>query len=308
MPIGHTTGYSHSGYAASLAEFGTPRLLPRSGGWVLERSIGQTSYRDAMGCYPLFACDDWSMVHKDLEALQSELVSIALVADPFGQHTTDLLRKCFTEMVVPFKEHLVTDLSCSPESFINAGHRRKAHKALELIKIEHCENPMHFFDEWNQLYANLTKRHNIRGLTTFSPNSFRAQLAVPGMYMFRATQHTETVGITLWYVDRGVAYYHLGAYSNLGYDLLASFALFFWIIDYFSTQGLQWLNLGAGAGLSNNREEDGLSRFKRGWATSTRTAYLCGRVFNRPVYEELSNNKQVAASNYFPAYRTGEFG
>ena len=54
------SGYMHLGYAESLVEFGTPRELPRSGGWVLERQIPGFSYRDAMGCYPLFACQDWS--------------------------------------------------------------------------------------------------------------------------------------------------------------------------------------------------------------------------------------------------------
>ena len=43
------TGYLHPGYARSLAEFGTPRELERSGGWLLERAIPGSSYFDAMG-------------------------------------------------------------------------------------------------------------------------------------------------------------------------------------------------------------------------------------------------------------------
>ena len=33
------TGYMHPGYAESLAEFGTPRELQHSGGWLQERMI-----------------------------------------------------------------------------------------------------------------------------------------------------------------------------------------------------------------------------------------------------------------------------
>ena len=302
------TGYTHPGYAASLAEFGTPRLLPRSGGWVLERSIPETPHRDAMGCYPLFACKNWSEIHFDLDELQSELVSIALVADPFGDHDPVLLRQCFPDLVVPFKEHMVTDLSRPPDSFVDAAHQRKARKALGRLSVEHCEDAKLFGDDWNRLYANLVKRHDIRGLTAFSANSFQAQLAVPGMHMFRATDGEEIVGITLWYADGDLAYYHLGAYSDKGYDLEASFALFWRAIDYFPSQGLQWLNLGAGAGLSGNGSEDGLSRFKRGWATDTRTAYFCGRILDHRRYAEIMKMKQPASTDYFPAYRKGEFG
>ena len=60
------TGYRHPLYAASLAEFGEPRELPSSGGWLLERTVPQFPDRDAMGCYPIFAASDWSGLSKDL--------------------------------------------------------------------------------------------------------------------------------------------------------------------------------------------------------------------------------------------------
>ena len=80
------TGYMHPGYVESLKEFGTPRALPRCRGWILERQIPGYPYHDAMGCYPLFACQDWSQLHLDLEEVGSELVSLALVTDPFGEY------------------------------------------------------------------------------------------------------------------------------------------------------------------------------------------------------------------------------
>ena len=298
-------GYSHPAYAASLAEFGCPRALPRSGGWLLERPITDTPYRDAMGCYPLFACNDWSKLDLDLEELRGELVSVAIVADPFGEHDPEHLRKCFPTLVTPFKEHLVTDLSRSPESFVAAQHRRKARKALEQLNVQHCEDATLLLDDWIELYANLIQRHGIRGLTAFSAESFKAQLAVPGISMFRATDGDETVGITLWYTDRYVAYYHLGAYSERGYESEASFALFWRALEYFSSQGLKWLNLGAGAGVSGSN--DGLTRFKRGWSTGTRTAYFCGRIFDQSKYDEAVSARNITATDYFPAYRKGEF-
>lgn len=300
-------GYSHCDYAAALAEFGNPRALPRSEGWILERPILDTPYRDAMGCYPLFACRDWSQLDLDLDELRSELVTLTIVADPFGNHDPAQLGKCFPTLVTPFKEHLVTELSRSPESFVATQHRRKAQKALERLDIERVEDATSFSDRWIELYANLVQRHGIRGLTAFSPESFRAQLAVPGISLFRAISENETVGMTLWYTDREVAYYHLGAYSDVGYELEASFALFWRVLEYFSSHALQWLDLGAGAGLSAKDGSDGLTRFKRGWATGTRTAYLCGRIFDHTKYEQVMKDRDTRVSDYFPPYRKGEF-
>jgi hypothetical protein len=262
-----------------------------------------------MGCYPLFACLDWSKLDLDLEELSDDLVSVAIVADPFGDYDPARLRKCFPTLVTPFKEHLVTDLSRAPESFVAAQHRRKARKALERLEVERCEDAMLFLNDWIELYANLIERHGIRGLSAFSDGAFKAQLAVPGISMFRATHNNETVGITLWYTERytdgEVAYYHLGAYSEPGYKLEASFALFWRALEWFSSQGVKWLNLGAGAGLSDSK--DGLTRFKRGWSTGTRTAYFCGRIFDQSKYEEAMRDRNITASDYFPAYRQGEF-
>jgi GNAT acetyltransferase-like protein len=301
-------GYSHPSYAAALAEFGHPHALPRSDGWILERPIISTPYRDAIGCYPLFACRDWSQLALDLEELSSDLVSLAIVADPFGEHDPAQLNKAFPTLVTAYKEHLVTALTHSPETFVASQHRRKARKALERLDIERVEDATLFGDEWIELYANLIQRHRIRGLTAFSANSLRAQLAVPGITMFRAISNNETVGMTLWYTDREVGYYHLGAYSQLGYELEASFALFWRALDYFSSERLQWLDLGAGAGISTNNAADGLTRFKRGWATGTRTAYFCGRIFDQSKYDEVMQSRNTTATtNYFPAYREGEF-
>lgn len=301
------TGYRHPDYARAFADFGLPRLLPHCNGWILVRSIKDTPYRDAMGCYPLFACEDWSQLHVDLDELQGELVSLAIVADPFGEHDPSYLRKCFPDKVVPFKEHMVVDLSRPPESFVDAHHSRNARRALERVDVELCADPTLFADEWNSLYANLVERHRIRGLAAFSEESFRAQLAVPGIAMFRASCDHETVGMTLWYADRGVAYYHLGAYNEAGYNERASFAIFWRAIEYFAEEELKWLDLGAGAGVDRSGE-DGLTRFKRGWSTGTRTAYFCGKIFDRARYAEIVEAKQLAPTDYFPAYRKGEFG
>ncbi len=300
------TGYLHPAYAGALAEFGTPRHLPHSGGWILERAIAGRPQRDAMGCYPLFACRDWSRLHLDLLEIGRDLVSLVLVADPFGAYEPDELRHCFPDLVVPFKGHFVIDLAQPLRAFVDAHHQRNARKALQMLAVERCPEPAQFVGEWSKLYANLIVRHGIKGLTAFSTGSFARQMQVPGLSMFCARHEGEIVGMTLWYSHDAVGYYHLGAYSERGYELRASFALFWRALEYFAGAGLRWLDLGAGAGLKD-KAADGLSRFKRGWATGTRTAYLCGRIFDAARYAELTSARRGAATDYFPAYRNGEF-
>jgi hypothetical protein len=69
----HLTGYSHPLYAASLEEFGIPRYLTGCQGWILERQIPDTLYRDAIGPYPLFFCEDWGNLIGDFEALRKPI-------------------------------------------------------------------------------------------------------------------------------------------------------------------------------------------------------------------------------------------
>jgi hypothetical protein len=259
-----------------------------------------------MGCYPLLACREWAQLPRDLEGLEQDLVCVSAVPDPFGDHTVALLTECF-DLVRPFKEHFVIDLARSPSSYVSLHHRRNVRKALRAVEVETCDDPPAVLEEWVTLYSHLVQRHEITGIRTFSRSSFARQLAVPGITVFRATHARRTVGMLLWYVQGNVAYYHLGASDAWGYDLRASFALFWSAIDFFTTSGLHWIDLGSGAGLVDSAA-DGLSRFKHGWSTGTRTAYFCGRIFDARKYAALASATGTENAVYFPAYRSGEFG
>jgi len=302
-PAETVTGYAHPDYCASLAAFGEPRWLAKSRGWVLERPIGSGSDRDAMGCYPLFACEDWSGLRADLTTLGSEVVSLSLVTDPFGSFEIDELRACFPDKFVPFKEHFIADTTQPPETFVSKHHRYYAQRALKTLTVEQCRQPENLLDAWSALYSNLVARHRLTGIKAFSRAAFERQLKVPGLVTFEAIEHDKIVAAHLWYVRGEVAYSHLEASSPLGYALMASYALYWAAIGYFS-QRVRWIDFGAGAGIGKS-EDDGLARFKRGWSHGTRTAYFCGRILDHDRYARLSAAK--ITSGYFPAYRVGEF-
>ena len=298
-------GFAHPEYAHSLAEFGVPRELPLCGGWVLERPIPGQPNLDAMGCYPLFFCQDWSRLDPDLAGLSGDLVSLSLVTDPFGDYDEELLRRCF-DVVIPFKEHFVADLRQPITAIVSAHHRKYARRALRDVTIDICTEPARHLDEWADLYDSLVRRFDVRGIRAFSRKAFFKQLNIPGGVMFRALHQGETIAAHLLYAHDTVCYGHLVGSTSLGQELMASYALYWSEIEYFSAT-VDWLDWGAGAGILND-STNGLSQFKRGWSTGTRRSYFCGKILDRESYGKVVEASGVAPTNYFPAYRTGEFG
>jgi hypothetical protein len=293
-------GYAHPAYIHSLAEFGRPVHLPSSGGWLLERRIGDTSYRDAMGAYPLFSCLNWKGLAADLNQLGSELVSVAVAPDPFGDYDVDLLRSCF-DRVVAFKSHFVVDLT---QPYGVKHHRYYARKALRDVAVDIPANPEGMIDAWAGLYDHLIRRHSLKGIKAFSRQAFARQFQVPGLVVAgAATSDGEYVGAHLWYVDRDVAYSHLAATNEVGYRLSCAYAIYDAALEYFKGK-VRWVDLGGGAGA--NSKEDGLTRFKQGWANCVKPAYFCGRILNAERYAELVKAAGAESETYFPAYRRGE--
>jgi hypothetical protein len=298
-------GYCHRQYAESFAEVGQLRELPHCGGWLLERAIPESALRDAMGCYPLFDCCNWAGLPVDLAGLAETMVSVSLVVNPFADVAETDLRRWF-DVVIPFKQHYVTDLRGQVDDLGGRQHRRNLQRSRGLVQVDVCQSPLEFLDAWCNLYEQLAARHQITGVKAFSRAAFEKQLGVPGLVMFRALADDEIVGLHLWYVCDRVAYGHLGATSTRGYQVMASYALYWYAIQHFRSH-VDWLDLGGVAGVSENESLDGLRQFKAGWATGTRQAFLCGRVLQQEVYDRLSVERATTKTSYFPAYREGEF-
>ena len=298
-------GYSHRLFLRSLAAFGTPRKLPRCGGWILEREIPESPYRDAMGIWPQFFCEDWTQLHADLADIGKELICLTVVTDPFGKYTLTQLEMCFPDLVIPFKDSFVIDLTKPINVNVSKHHRYYARKALKKIQVEVCQEPLQFLDEWILLHHVLIERHHLPKIRAFSPDAFESLLSIPCLIMLRAVYESKTVGAQLYLRQGDVVHCHLGAASEIGYQLGAMYAMDWFSIKYFSDQA-PWLNLGGGVGISGD-QMDGLSRYKHGWTNNTRTMYLCGRIFDNEKYTEILNEKHLSPTTYFPAYRQGEF-
>ena len=298
-------GYLHRDYAASLSHLGVPRKLHESGAWVLEREIPGAGARDAMGCYPLFACQDWHHLREDLEALSQDLVSVTLVMDPFAAEEHASAWRTTFDTVRPFKTHFVTRLRGPWQTAVSAHHRYYANKAAASVRVARVATPATCATEWIELYQRLMARRALRGVHALPPSALAAHLTVPGIALFIARCGEQVVGAHLWYVNGPVAYSHLAAASAEGLRYGASYALHAAALESFSGE-IEWADLGGAAG-TKDHASDGLAWFKRGWATETRTAFLCGRVFDQERYQQLASVSGIADPDYFPVYRAGEF-
>lgn len=298
-------GYLSRAYAKALSDHGTPHYLSASGGWLIERPIADTSFSDAMGTYPLLVCCDWTALAADLDAIGSRLVSVVCVTDPFADRDEQTLTRAFPDLLMRYKEHFIVDLGPDRESHVHPNHRRKARRALGDVEIS-VADPGEAQDTWISLYGNLVARHAIQGIAAFSAQSLCRQLEVPGATLLVARHDGEIVGATLWYRHDDVAYYHLGAYSERGYALQASFAVFWQAMGYFAERGVSALDIGAAAGVSQT-VDDGLTRFKRGWANRTLPVFLGGRILDPAAYRRLAE-RSGGATGFFPAYRASGAG
>lgn len=299
------TGYLHADYAASLSEFGMPIQLAESGGWILKRSVpGQDSF-DGMGPYPLFCCRSWDLLWKDLDQLQTDLISLSIVADPLKSLPQKNLESIFPDLVKPFKTHYIVNTENKLTDFISSHHKRYSKKSFNHTTIQKCEQPIDYLEDWINLYQELIDLHGISGIRKFSRKTFERQMTIPGLSVFRAVADSDTVAMSLWFEQVDCAYFHLSASNKLGYEYWASFGMFWEALNYFQKR-VHWIDLGGGAGLVDG-DLDGLARFKQGWSNETRTAYLCGKIFDHERYNELAITLGKKESSYFPKYREGEF-
>lgn len=258
-----------------------------------------------MGCYPLFVCRDWLKLHEDLTEIDSGLITLSLVTDPFGAFDHAYLAQHF-QIFRPFKRHLIADLGKNIERFVSRHHRYYARKALREMQVEICEEPVRYVDEWTELYHHLIERHRITGIRAFSAGSFRELFQLPGIILVVGKAGGELVGGHVVAIHNNVAYSHLAAFSRSAYKYRVSYGLYWTTLQYLAERNIRFLDLGASAGIGET-EEGGLGQFKAGWSNDSRTVFFCGRIFDNRRYVNLSRQKTVGVTDYFPAYRQGEF-
>ena len=297
-------GYLHPLYAESFNEISTPLYLPRSKGWLLKRQIPGTSYFDAMGPYPLFFSQNYAALIEDLQALKDQLVSISLVIDPFASIPADAFQNYF-DVFKEYKDHYLLDLGLPLNKTLSKNTQKNVRQALRKLEVRQIKAPDINLEEWVRLYDCLIKRHQITGIRAFSRQSFAKQIAIPNTRYFQINHNGSCVGAHLYYIQGNIAYSHLSAFTQQGYDLGAPYAGKWFSINHLQSI-VRWVNYGGGTA-SKNSEISGLDEFKHRWSSTTGKAYYCGKILNRKIYDTIIESKGAVKKDWFPVYRSGDF-
>jgi hypothetical protein len=288
--------YASASYVNALDFAGRPLAVPEWSGFVLVRSIAATD-EDAMGVYPRQVLPADADLRDGLARLAAVgLVSLVLVPDPSFSPPRDDLSAAF-DVCRPFKTHQLIERT---EGYApSRNHRQKIRRAQSRCRVDRGLLAAHLGD-WRRLYDALSERHGISGVAGFPDAHFEVLAQTPVFETFVAAVGDAVVSMSIWFEHQGVAYYHLGASSPEGYAVGASYGLHDAAIQHFC--GVDRIDLGAGAGLLDD-PEDGLARFKRGFANAEAQALICGAVLDRQRYGALTRGR--GASDFFPAYRAG---
>jgi len=288
--------YASAAYAEVFRELATPLWVPAWGSHVLVREF-RPGVKDALGGYPLAVFGKDADLKTGLEWLKAQgLVSIGLVPDPATAPPASELSAAFA-VCSPFKAHALIDYG--REVRYSKHHRAEVKRALRWVTVREVNFADHL-QVWLKLFGELGARRDVGGMSALSERAFEQLSTVEGLRAVAAFAGEEIVSMHLWILDAPSATGSslFAASSKEGYAHSAAYAVYDASIRLFSD--LKILNLGGGAGVSISKE-DGLSRFKSGFANAEVMSVFCGAVLDDRRYRELAKGAPLALP--FPAYR-----
>lgn len=289
--------YATLAYANTQKHIGQPLYVPAWRTHVIVRS-GDAQVRDAVGPYPLACLAQESDLVRGLEWLRDAgMVSVVLVVDTLTGPPLASFKEAFPITRI-FKPHYLVDPDAG--AYAPSKHHCYELRRADRRKVETRPTPLReILGQWTALYDELIARHRVTGIQRFSRESFEALADCEGVSAVGAFIDGELCSCHIWVQWRGRVWSHLAATNALGYANGAAYAVYDWSIRHYSGQ---LINLGGAAGIGS-AEDDGLAKFKAGFANRQHPSHLCGAILDAATYHALCAERGIRESDYFPAYR-----
>jgi hypothetical protein len=285
--------YRSPQYAHCFAEDFIPREIECAQGWALERPIAPTEYTDFMGPYPLWYGENATKSQMvDCLRAHNAVSFVGVVLE--GRQPKDW------DYLAPFKTHYVTDLrQRSPISKHHQYEVRRAQRGGVDAKIVPLQKHI---EDWIYLYARLVERHDMQGLTAFSPTYFQRLALCPEVVTFAAFHNQELLAMHVFAMTDDTLTSHLAASADRGYEMGAMYGVNATALAWAQAQGYRAVNWGGCAGSQD--QLDGLAKFKQGFSTTTQQSYIAGVIGLPEVYTQLCAAKTALNQPiFFPRYR-----
>ncbi len=289
--------YATQTYGTSLAHWGEVVQVNAWQNCVIKRPITATHY-DAAGTYPIMPFTKDTNIPAGIDELkQHGFVSLVMVLDDFHRPELDALHPYATTLS-PFKTHYLYRRSLGELTY-DTHHKRALKKAVKSVQVD-IANLADHVEAWTDLYHQLTTKLQLKGLHAFPLAHHQILASLENVIFLGAWIEDALVAGHIFVRHNNILMSHLVASNAAGYEHRASFALNDFAIRHFTD--IDIINFGGGAGNSVGTD-DGLARFKRGFANDTANTYLCGIILDTERYETLSKAHTAHNSSYFPRYR-----
>ncbi|TYS59863.1 peptidoglycan bridge formation glycyltransferase FemA/FemB family protein [Sutcliffiella horikoshii] len=190
------------------------------------------------------------------------------------------------------------------QSEFSKSCRKNIRKALNNgVSFEIIEKPADL-GEFKQIYYSTMDRNNASGYYYFNDEYFENILTHfrDNIIIVKAIYNEKTIAQGLYFVHKKYIHIHLsGTFSEFLY-LSPAYILRYAVTIWGKENGYEMIHHGGGR---SNAENDGLFKFKKGFAKNTEFDFFIGKkIWNEKIYNELC--KEIGVNNdaqFFPAYR-----
>lgn len=294
------------GMSKIFSHMGEPFYIEPLSTWSIIRNTPVKGVCDIMANYPVLPIyNDIASLRDGIEYIKKEIphaASFTFVSDPFYGISSKQL-SFYLDYYSPFKTHYFYDNRLSNKQFTK-HHRYEVRRSLDKVnvKIDGITNrERDLFD----IYKFLVSKHKITGILNYDISSFKYMAQVNGFVLFNAYDYNNKIeSFHIWAETNDYAYSFLAASTDIGYKLMASYAIYDTAVKHFDNKKV--ISFGGGAGL-REQVNCGLSRFKEGFSNSYGKSYVCGKILSSELYYELCKSVPTkrGGSSYFPLYRGG---
>lgn len=190
------------------------------------------------------------------------------------------------------------------QSEFSKSCRRNIRKALNKgIKYEVIENPEDI-GEFKQIYYSTMDRNNANDYYYFDDEYFNNILKYfrKNIILVKAIYEGKTIAQGLYFIYRKNIHIHLSGTLSEYLYLSPAYILRYAVTLWGKENGYEMIHHGGGR---TNSPEDGLYKFKKGFAKNTEFDFYIGkRIWNIDIYNKLCRMKNIeGAIEYFPLYR-----
>ena len=211
------------------------------------------------------------------------------------------------------KENVVIDLEQSEDNIFSNYHknnRRDIRLAKRnLVKVKRNAPSKSVVNEFKELYYSTMDAKNTTDYYYFNEDYFKALSAISEDKMDVYTAHTEEgvlASAALVLKKNRIAHYHLSGTNRSYTKLCATNLMLHEMAIHLKKEGYSYFHLGGAAS-----SQEGLYRFKSKFSNDRKDYYVCKRIFDTKVYDELNQQiikdkelyNQTIDKGFFPLYR-----